>query len=192
MSLITLTSKDFTNENSFNSPHSKFGHNENLSNNKPILYLQRNRGLFMVLFYSPNCEFCHEILNIFNDLPVKVRGCNFGVLNIEDHIQPIKQSLGTTTEIKVVPYILLFKDGRPNIRYSGPPNIDSVIEFINDVSNFVFDNFPEENFTDTNQDENQDNVCVIPEYCIAKPYEGIMTNNKSKKPKCGQGFMNAY
>lgn len=190
MSLITLTSKDFIKENSFVPPSDKRFTDEGSVGGKQTLYLQHKRGLFMVLFYSPQCEFCHEILAIFNDLPVKVRGCSFGILNIEEHIQPIRNSIGTTTEIKVVPYILLFKDGRPSIRYSGPPNIDSVIEFINDVSNYVFDNISEENFEDKN--ETREEVCVIPEYCIAKPYEGSMTCNKSKKTKGGQGFLSAY
>lgn len=92
------------------------------------------KGLCLVLYYSTGCNHCQAFIPNFKKLPGRIGGCQFGMVNVNKNIKLIKASQSTIVPIKYVPYIMLYLDGRPLIRYDGEYNIDMIMDFIIDVN----------------------------------------------------------
>ena len=91
------------------------------------------RGISLVLFYSPKCEHCKNLIPIFKRLPGSMSGIQFGLLNVSIDTNVVKMSKNTVTEIKYVPLILLFVNGSPFIRFDGQATEMNIKNFIVDV-----------------------------------------------------------
>lgn len=134
----------------------------------PIMCTHLRRGFSLVLFYSSQCPNCKPYAATFKSLPGTIDGCQFAMANATDrNIRAM--SKGTLTELKYVPYILLYADGRPLVKYSGPPDQSTIIRFIVDMAKQV--QKPTQSFTN-NARIQEDADDEIPKYCIGKPICG--------------------
>lgn len=95
------------------------------------------RGFSVVLFYSTDCKHCHSLIPIFKKLPSVVPGCQFGMINVSQNRQCAIMSRDTIAPITVVPYIILFVNGRPHSRYQGPHDLEKISRFVADVAHNI-------------------------------------------------------
>jgi thiol-disulfide isomerase/thioredoxin len=99
----------------------------------PIL-CHKIKGLSLIFYYSTECPHCQSFIPEFKKLPGRIGGCQFGMVNINKNIKLIKLSQNTIAPIQFVPYIMLYVDGKPFIRYDGEHNLDMIMDFIIDVN----------------------------------------------------------
>ena len=150
--LLFLTSEDF-----------RIGRGEK----GPLLY-QNTQGFSIILFYSTQCQYCGDFIEIFKNLPGTVQGCQFGIVNVMKNKQTVELSQQTQTKIKYVPYILFYLNGRPIVRYSGPPNRSEIGKFILEMANRLKGS---QKFSANQQSDNiKPSRDTIPEYSIGVPY----------------------
>ncbi len=92
------------------------------------------KGLCLILFYSPMCKHCNNFLPDFKTLPGRIGGCQFGMVNVNNSKEVVMMSAETIVPIKYVPYMILYEDGVPIIRYDGEHSSVSIVNFICDVN----------------------------------------------------------
>ncbi len=126
-----------------------------------VLY-HTSSGFSLMLFFSPKCPHSQKIIPIFKHLPDIVNGCTFGMVNISSNRTLLGMSEQSTTPIKYVPLIILYINGRPYMRYEGPPSENDIRRFILEVSN----NVHESGFSKVLKDKE------IPAYTIGEPLFG--------------------
>jgi len=126
------------------------------------------QGFSLILFYSTQCEHCQSLIPIFKRLPGSVGGCQFGMINVSHNKQCVIMSRQTIAPINVVPYIVLYINGKPYMRYNGPHDQREIGRFIVEVSQKV------QNKDNITKDENvkQDPRGGIPAYTIGRPLCG--------------------
>ena len=139
-------------------------------------------GYSLVLFYSTQCKYCKELIPIFKQLPGSISGCQFGMINVSKNKDIVHMSRNSIAPIDYVPYVILFINGKPSMRYDGPADVQTIQKFVIDVSNrFKGQNFNrQQQNTNQNNQNNQNNQQAkirhqekrIPEYCIGKPLCG--------------------
>lgn len=139
------------------------------------------QGFSLIFFYSSSCVHCETLKPIFKKLPGYVSGCRFGMINISQNKKCILLSRETIAPIKEVPYVILYVNGRPHMRYRGPHDITELTRFIKEVADNV-------NSQKNQQQERmmQSEVSSIPEYTIGRPLCGPDDN------VCYLEFDNAY
>uniref|UniRef100_A0A6C0LWU3 Thioredoxin domain-containing protein n=1 Tax=viral metagenome TaxID=1070528 RepID=A0A6C0LWU3_9ZZZZ len=140
-------------------------------------------GFSLILFYSTQCIHCKTLIPIFKNLPGKVGGCQFGMINVSHNKKCVLMSRQTIAPIKVVPYIILYVNGKPYMRYKGPHDHREISRFIVEVSQSIQSN-KKSNKTENNivKDPNGG----IPAYTIGKPLYG------TEDDVCYLEFNNAY
>lgn len=94
-------------------------------------------GFSLILFYSTQCPHCQNLLPIFKKLPGSINGCQFGIINVSTNKTCIRLSKDTISPITYVPYIILYINGRPFLRYSGPPVESEIRRFVFEVAQKV-------------------------------------------------------
>jgi len=130
-------------------------------------------GFSMILFYSKRCEWCKDLIPIFKSLPGKIGGCRFGMINVNNNKKCIIQSRQTVDPITVVPYIVLYVNGKPYMKYTGPHNEKDIIDFIVEIASNI--NKKGATITQKEQQEKQDKqpkneqTCKIPDFTIGVP-----------------------
>ena len=119
-----------------------------------------------MLQLSNNCVYCKKLLPIFNKLPEKVGGCNFAKVNVSQARGVLRLSKTTISPIEFVPYIIFYVNGKPYMRYNGPPEMKEIQSFVVEVANNIQNkqNFSPDKIKDAEKD--------IPEYTIGKPLCG--------------------
>jgi thiol-disulfide isomerase/thioredoxin len=126
------------------------------------------KGFSLVLFYSTVCEHCHTFIPIFKKLPLSVGGCQFGMINISKNKPLIAMSNETIAPVKYVPYIVLYVNGRPFMRYDGAREEDAIRKFVFEVAKKVQN---KEQFS-SEKVKNPSKGDGIPAYTIGKPLCG--------------------
>ena len=91
----------------------------------------------LILFYSTMCEHCQTLIPIFKRLPGTIGGCQFGMINVSTNKKCVQMSQNTITPIEYVPYIILYINGRPFMRYNGPQDGNEIRRFVIEVANKV-------------------------------------------------------
>ena len=125
-------------------------------------------GFSLILFYSTQCNFCQNMIPIFRRLPGSISGCQFGMINVTKHKDIVRLSKDTIAPITYVPYIILYHNGRPYMRYDGPAKHEDIQNFIVDVANSLQ---TRQSFTnDQKKDSNKEKF--IPEYTVGIPKPG--------------------
>ena len=101
----------------------------------------------------------------------------------------------TIAPIKVVPYILLYVNGRPYMRYNGPHKIEEIGRFVIEVSQKIQKNESTDKLENVKQSEKN----KIPSYTIGKPlcgpdnkvcyleFDSAYDNGKDNLPKRNAG-----
>ena len=91
------------------------------------------KGFSLILYYSTQCDHCHQVIPIFKQLPKYIQGCKFGMLNVSKNNKLVDMSKDTIAPLEYVPSIILYTNGTPFMRYEGNPDIESIKHFILDV-----------------------------------------------------------
>ena len=149
--ILYLTSEDFT--------VSKGQKGSILSN-----FIQ---GFSLILFYSPSCPHCQQLLPIFKRLPNTVASCQFGTLNVSTNKGLVQASQSTVSPITYVPLIILYVNGKPFLKYAGPADIDEIKRFVIEVSKNIQS---KQQFS--KKEVKEDPKSSIPAYCLGKPLYG--------------------
>lgn len=124
-------------------------------------------GFSLILFYSNQCPHCKMLIPIFKCLPGTIGGCQFGMLNVGANKDCIRMSKETIAPINYVPYIVLYINGRPFMRYQGPYDQNEIKRFVIDVAQKVQN---KQKFSDDKVKE--DPRGGIPQYTIGHPLYG--------------------
>uniref|UniRef100_A0A6C0D113 Thioredoxin domain-containing protein n=1 Tax=viral metagenome TaxID=1070528 RepID=A0A6C0D113_9ZZZZ len=125
-------------------------------------------GFSLILFYSTQCQHCQTLIPIFKKLPGSIGGCQFGMINVSTNMQCIRMSKDTVAPITYVPYIILYINGRPFMRYGGPHDAKEISRFVFEVSQKVQN---KQKFTSENVKEDTRGA-KIPSYTIGHPLCG--------------------
>ena len=169
---------------------------------KLLSFSEDYRGIYLVLFYSRECKYCDELLSEFKQLPKMILGCKFVMVNINQNPEIIEKSKQTISPISYVPDLILYVNGLPYIRYDGPNDLDSIKNFVMDISgklektSFLSEDAPPSSDAIPNQGPVEMNTTAkfrnddfIPEYSVGRPLSG---SNKDVYGKCYLGFDTAY
>jgi thioredoxin-like negative regulator of GroEL len=123
-----------------------------------IMKLNNIPGFSLILFYSTKCDHCTHIIPIFKKLPSILGGCNFGMININNNKECIMMSRQSITNINVVPYIILYIDEKPYMRYEGSYTEKEISNFIIKISTEIKNNQEKDSegskYSITDQNEN--------------------------------------
>ena len=124
-------------------------------------------GFSLILFYSTQCVYCHTLIPIFKRLPGTIGGCQFGMLNVSTNKECVLKSRDTIAPITYVPYIILYVNGKPFMKYSGPHDEGEIKRFVHEVANNIQS---KQKFSADKVKESPGNG--IPQYTIGHPLYG--------------------
>lgn len=136
----------------------------------------------LVLFHSKQCPYCSDIFTIFQNLPRIVFGCKFAVLNISSNVNVARMSQQTIAPITHVPFIVLYVNGRPFMKYNGEKSLGAVAGFVNEVLSRIQS---KKNFSSNTRVDHGD--AEIPEYSIGIPFNLVCEGEQ-----CYLTFSEAY
>tara|TARA_Y100000389_G_scaffold167199_1_gene172280 strand:- start:110 stop:628 length:519 start_codon:yes stop_codon:yes gene_type:complete len=156
-----------------------------ITDNKQTNILINNiNGFSLILFYSTQCTYCKTILPIMKRLPGTINGCQFGMINVGRNKDVIRMSQNSITPLTYVPYVILYYNKKPYMRYDGPHDINQIQNFVYEVANSIKRQLETNNIQEV---DNQEQTCTIPDYCIARPKkDGV------KEKICYINFSEAY
>lgn len=95
----------------------------------PVLTLNI-KGVVLVLFWSPGCSICKELIPNFQHLPQVMRSIKFCALNINQNQQILTMAKQTSSPIEYVPYIVLYVNGKPFLQFDDNPTLEKLIAFV--------------------------------------------------------------
>jgi len=124
------------------------------------------QGISLILFYSTSCEHCAGLIPIFKSLPKRLTGCHIGLINVMRNKQIINESKKTITPITYVPYVVLYWNGRPYMKYNGAADINEITKFVLQVSKNIYN----KNQQRSNEKSGENNE--IPPYSVGIPLYG--------------------
>lgn len=142
------------------------------------LMCNRLRDISFVLFYTNDCKFCPAMQAMFKQLPRYIGGCHFGMVNLSANREIAAMSARTISKIGYVPWILLYHNGQPLLRYDGARDVKSIQTFIIDVTRNIQQKFNHSSAAgnpaaapqvSAMPGVKQDNDNGIPEYTIGRP-----------------------
>lgn len=107
--------------------------NNNKNNSTKNVLCCNLRNVALVLFYARQCIHCNETLPVFQILPKAVPSCQFALLNVEKNMKVAQMSADTICPVEFVPFLVLFVNGRPFMKYTGPKTVQDISSFLNDV-----------------------------------------------------------
>ena len=123
-------------------------------------------GFSLILFYSTQCVHCQKLIPIFKKLPGSIGGCQFGMINVSTNKTCVQMSKETIAPITFVPYIILYINSRPFMRYQGPHDLMEIKRFVFEVAQKM------ENKQKFSEDVKEDPRGGIPSYTIGHPLYG--------------------
>jgi thiol-disulfide isomerase/thioredoxin len=129
------------------------------------------RGISLILMYSTKCQHCQRLIPIFKRLPGSIGGCQFGMINVSTETDIVLMSRNSISEIKYVPLIILYVNGKPFIRYDGPHTEQDIRQFLLEVTSKLQ---AKEKFSnsDKSKGDSSKNSRSIPEYTVGFPLYG--------------------
>ena len=137
-----------------------------------VLLCTNGEGISFVFFYSTKCPNCHPGLEVFRRLKEKFSNqIKFCVVNINENPTIITKSNSSCTPIEYVPYLVVYYNGKPFLRYDSDIELENLITFMVEVmkrieSKVKFSkNAPAEEST-------------VPEYAGGVPYNVVCDKNR--------------
>ena len=124
-------------------------------------------GFSLILFYSTQCPHCQHLIPIFKKLPGTIGGCQFGMVNVSTNKNCIRMSKDTIAPITYVPYVVLYVNGRPFMRYGGPAELPEIKRFVIDVAQKI-----ETKQKFSSEQVKEDPRGRIPQYTVGHPLCG--------------------
>jgi len=143
------------------------------------------KGLVLVCFHvnADRCAHCEDTIPEFKRLPQRIGGCKFALANLSMNPDIIKMSKMSKAPIEHVPFIILYVNGRPFLRYEGERTTQDMMEFIQEVV---------QKLQSKQQFIEQKNFKVesdIPAYTIGTPYNVVCDEEKGV---CYLDYNSAY
>jgi hypothetical protein len=125
----------------------------------------------LILFYSTKCGHCHELIPIFKSLPGTINNCQFGMINVSSREGRPVLGMGkdTIAPIEFVPFILLYVNGRPFIRYNSSRDENTIRRFVVETAKKIRERQP---FTPNDNIKHPKQGKGIPEYSLGSPLCG--------------------
>lgn len=87
-------------------------------------------GVILVFFKTTSCEGCRAVTPIFDELSQVEKSINYGVIYVDQYREVVALSRQTTAPITVVPFFILYIDGKPLAKYKGNKDVTSMRSFI--------------------------------------------------------------
>jgi thioredoxin-like negative regulator of GroEL len=141
----------------------------NETQTEKLLNCQVNSGLLLVLFYSTQCEHCQKVIPVFRQLPQRIHGCAFGMVNVSNNAKVVHLSRNTISPIQYVPLVILYVNGEPYYKYKGAISLEEIQKFIVQMGQIL-----ESKQKFVNQQQPARPIAKegrkIPEYTIGMPY----------------------
>lgn len=126
-------------------------------------------GVSLVLFFSKQCPHCTDVFPVFAALPQGIPGCKFAILNISMFPGVAQQARQTIAPITHVPFIILYVNGRPFMKYNGKKTYNDIANFVTEVLSRIQS---KRNFSSNSPQINvEDND--IPEYSTGIPFNMV-------------------
>jgi len=108
-----------------------------------------------------------EAFPVFSALPQSIPGCQFAVLNISMYPGVAHKAQQTIAPITHVPFIILYVNGRPFMKYNGKKTYEDISNFVNEVLSRIQN---KRSFSTARVDvEDSD----IPDYAIGIPFNMV-------------------
>lgn len=145
-----------------------------------ILLCAKSEGVSFVFFYSTKCPNCSPGMEVFRKLKEKFTQVKFCVVNINENPNIIQKSNTSCTPIEYVPYLVLYYNGKPFLRYDGEIVLEDLITFLVEVMKRIESKVK---FSKSSTTEESD----IPDYAGGVPYNVVCNKNK-----CYIKYSNAY
>ena len=128
-------------------------------------------GVSLVLFFSKQCVHCFDVFPVYAALPHKISGCQFSVLNISMYPGVASKAQSTIAPITHVPFIILYVNGRPFMKYNGKKTYEDISKFVNEVLSRIQQNkrnFSPQQSQQLNVEDND-----IPDYASGIPFNMV-------------------
>jgi hypothetical protein len=102
---------------------------------KGLVLVNNQKGIMFCMFHADpaKCPFCEEAIPEFKRLASKMPSVKFGLININRDKEVWVMSTKTIAPIDRVPYMILYLNGRPLMRYDGEKTLDKMMKFLDDV-----------------------------------------------------------
>lgn len=126
-------------------------------------------GVSLVLFFSKQCPHCTDVFPVFAALPHAIPGCQFAILNISMFPGVAQKAQQTIAPITHVPFIILYVNGRPFMKYNGQKSYEDISNFVNEVLQRIQST---RNFS-SNQSQIRVEDNDIPEYASGIPFNMV-------------------
>jgi len=88
------------------------------------------QGISLILFYTPDCQYCPDVKDKFRALSQNIKGVHFAICNLRQCLKVLQLSKESTTPFQNVPDILCYINGKPYCKYEGEHTIRGFKEFL--------------------------------------------------------------
>jgi hypothetical protein len=132
------------------------------------------QGICLVLFHAnpERCLHCEEAIPEFKKVSRMFSGCKFGLANLNKFPEIIRMSKLTISPLEYVPYMILYVNGRPFLRYEGERTAQDLSEFLQEVMVRL------ESKKQFIESKNYKVESEIPAYSIAIPFNMVCDEDK--------------
>lgn len=138
-------------------------------------------GVSLVLFFSKQCPHCGNVFPIFKELSQSLGGCQFALLNVSNYFMVARMSQSTIAPITHVPFIVLYVNGRPFMKYNGAKTYEDIYTFVTEILSRIQS---KKNFTSNTKIDHEDE---IPDYSVGIPFNLVCEGEQ-----CYLNFSEAY
>ena len=91
-------------------------------------------GISLLFFYSDQCVHSNALKPIFAQLPKIVGGCLFATVNVAKNKKTILLSQQSIAKIDYVPYVILYINGKPFMRYKDEYTLQGLSSFVINIT----------------------------------------------------------
>jgi hypothetical protein len=141
-------------------------------------------GISLVLFFSKQCTHCHTMLQFYPIIAQAVPACQIALLNISSYPRVARMSQQTIAPITYVPFMILYVNGRPFVKYNGPKTLQDIINFLTEVLSRIQ--------SKTSNFKSNPRMVVEDEYEIPEYSFGVPFNMVCEGEQCYLSFSEAY
>jgi thiol-disulfide isomerase/thioredoxin len=119
MSVLNLTSNDFYIDDG----------------TKGKVLCSTRKGIVFVMFHlnESACPNCHTVMPEFLALPKHIPSIQYATVNLSNYPDIAKKSGLTLAPIKYVPYLILYVNGRPWLRWDNEKTLAAMANFLKDI-----------------------------------------------------------
>lgn len=97
------------------------------------------KGIIFTFFHLDDeaCDNCKLLKPEFMKLPNIIPQINYALVDLKAYPGIAKKTIGTVAPITYVPYLIVFVDGRPFLRYDGGKSSTEMAQFLRELLNNI-------------------------------------------------------